>query len=221
MARERPGHVYAGQDLVPRHPDALPEGHHPVRVHGIPAVEEDDLVAFHDRADAQEGREVEHEVGAAVDQGDLAPLEWTEDPVQGGHEGREGRTRLEAGLRRDEGLGDEGDGILPSIRWTSRYKVRDGGGMAESTDGGLRTAELPSRPRRTMGRAGMPSWRSIRSSSLFSAARLRSSSSWSFGSSGSPCSRWPRRRPMRCGETSRIEFGRSAIRWTRRRTPSE
>src|SRR6266540_6304791 len=144
MARERPGHVYAGQDLVPRHPDALPEGHHPVRVHGIPAVEEDDLVAFHDRADAQEGREVEHEVGAAVDQGDLAPLEWPEDPVQGGHEGREGRTRLEAGLRRDEGLGDEGDGILPSIRWTSRYKVRDGGGMAESTDGGLRAAELPS-----------------------------------------------------------------------------
>src|SRR6266511_1057237 len=57
MARERPGHVHAGQDLVPRQPDAFPEGHHPVRVHGVPAVEEDDLVAFHDRADAEEGRE--------------------------------------------------------------------------------------------------------------------------------------------------------------------
>jgi len=66
-------------------------------------------VAFHDRADAEEGREVEHEVGAAVGQGDLAPLERTEDPVQGGHEGREGRTGLEAGLRDDDGLRDERD----------------------------------------------------------------------------------------------------------------
>src|SRR6266511_5446984 len=144
MTRERPGHVHAGQDLVPHQPDALPEGHHPVRVHGVPAVEEDDFVALHDRADAEEGGEVEHEVRAAVDQGDLAPLERTQDAVQGRHEGRQGRTRLKAGLRCDEGLGDEGDRILPSIRWTSRYKVRDGGGMAESTDGGLRAAELPS-----------------------------------------------------------------------------
>jgi len=66
-------------------------------------------VALHDRADAEEGREVEHEVGAAVDQGDLAPLERTEDPVQGGNEGREGRTRLGAGLRDDDGLRDERD----------------------------------------------------------------------------------------------------------------
>src|SRR5947208_2653117 len=84
MARERPCHVHAGQDLLPREPGPLPEGDHAVRVHRIPAVEEDDLVTFHDRAHAEEGRQVEHEVGAAVDQGDLARVEGPEDPVQGG-----------------------------------------------------------------------------------------------------------------------------------------
>src|SRR5436853_6765359 len=112
-------------------PHTLHEVDHAVRVHRIPAVEEDDLVTFHDRAHAEEGRQVEHEVGAAVDQGDLARVEGPEDPVQGGHGGREGgprdgpelRDRLDHG-----GLDDERDGILPAIRWRWRYKV---GGRGE------------------------------------------------------------------------------------------
>src|SRR5436309_915682 len=130
MAGEGPGHVHAGQDLLPREPGPLPEGDHAVRVHGIPAIEEDDLVAFHDRAHAEEGRQVEHEVGAAVDQGDLARIEGPEDPVQGGHEGREGGPRDRPELRdRDHGgLDDERDGVLPAIRWRWRYKV---GGRGE------------------------------------------------------------------------------------------
>src|SRR6266487_1130324 len=136
MARERPGHVHTGQDFLPRQPDALPDRDHPMRVHGVPAVEEDDLVALHDRADAEEGREVEHEVGAAVDEGDLAPLERTEDPVQGGNEGREGRTRGDASLRHDDALCGERDReSSPGIRWGWRYKVRGGGEVGESATG--------------------------------------------------------------------------------------
>jgi len=70
-------------------------------------------VAFHDRAHGQEGREVEHEVGAAVDQRDLARLERSEDPVEGGHQGREGRTRLDADLRDDDGFRGQRDGNPP------------------------------------------------------------------------------------------------------------
>src|SRR6266566_1504075 len=99
MAGEGPGHVHPGQNLLPREPGPLPEGDHAVRVHRIPAVEEDDLVTFHDRAHAEEGRQVEHEVGAAVDQGDLARVEGPEDPVQGGHGGREGGPRDRPELR--------------------------------------------------------------------------------------------------------------------------
>src|SRR5213592_5011557 len=94
MAGEGPGHVHPGQDLLPREPGPLPEGDHAVRVHRIPAVEEDDLVTFHDRAHAEEGR-------------------------QGGpRDGPELRDRLDHG-----GLDDERDGILPAIRWRWRYKV--------------------------------------------------------------------------------------------------
>src|SRR2546425_3495233 len=121
------------QDFLPRQSDPLPEGDHAVRVHRVPAVEEDDLVALHDGAHRQEGRQVEHEVGAAVDQGDLARLERPEDPIEGGHEGREGRTRLDADLRDEDGVRDEGDEILPAIRWRWRYKVGDRGGVSEST----------------------------------------------------------------------------------------
>src|SRR6266511_5607995 len=127
MARERPGHVHAGQDLVPRQPDAFPEGHHPVRVHGVPAVEEDDLVAFHDRADAEEGREVEHEVGAAVDQVIL--------PRSNGPRirSRVGTRVVRAGRvsRRASGttMGCATSAIAnpPRIRWGRRYKVGGGG----------------------------------------------------------------------------------------------
>src|SRR5207253_1180931 len=95
----------------------------------FPAIEEDDLVAFHDRAHAEEGRQVEHEVGTAVDQGDLARVEGPEDPVQGGHGGREGgpRDRPEFRDRDHGGLDDERDGILPAIRWRWRYKVGGAG----------------------------------------------------------------------------------------------
>src|SRR5437870_11464511 len=72
MAGEDPRHMHPGQDLLPREPGPLPEGDHAVRVHGVPAIEEDDLVAFQDGAHEEEGRQVEHEVGTAVDQGDLA-----------------------------------------------------------------------------------------------------------------------------------------------------
>src|SRR3989454_4284158 len=109
----RSGHVDPRQDFLSRQGDPLPEGDHAVRVHGIPAVEEDDLVALHDRADGQEGRQVEHEVGAAVDQRDLARLERTEDPIEGRHEGREARTGLDADLRDDDGFRGERDGNLP------------------------------------------------------------------------------------------------------------
>src|SRR3989442_13490673 len=120
------------QDLLSRHRGPLPEGDHAVRVHRVPAVEEDDFVALHDRAHGQQGRQMEHEVGAAVDQRDLARLERPEDPVEGGHQGREGRTRLDADLRDDDGFRGERDGNLPAIRWRWRYKVGDGGEVGES-----------------------------------------------------------------------------------------
>src|SRR5436309_15085279 len=126
MARERPGHVHPGQDLLPREPGPLPEGDHAVRVHGIPAIEEDDLVAFHDRAHAEEGRQVEHEVGAAVDQGDLARVEGPEEPVQGGHGGREGGPRDGTELRERlyyGGRDEERGGTLTAVRWRWRDKA--------------------------------------------------------------------------------------------------
>src|SRR6266568_4813928 len=122
------------QDLLARHRGPLSEGDHAVRVHRVPAVEEDDLVALHDRAHGQQGRQVIYEVGAAVDQRDLARLEGPEDSVEGGHEGREGRTRLDADLRDDDGDGDiksgaEGRSVkvpypLRSRRIASRWKSR-------------------------------------------------------------------------------------------------
>src|SRR3989475_10194238 len=120
------------QDLPPRQRGPFPEGDNAVRVHRVPAVEEDDLVALHDRTHGQQGRQMEHEVGAAVDQRDLARLERPEDPIEGGHEGREGRTRLDADLRDDDGFRGEGDGILPAIRWRWRYKVGGRGEVGES-----------------------------------------------------------------------------------------
>ena len=101
------------QDFFPRQRGPLPEGDHAVRVDRIPAVQEDDLVAFHDRAHGQQGRQVEHEVGATVDQRDLARLERPEDPIEGRHQGRKGRTRLDADLRDDDGFRGEGDGNPP------------------------------------------------------------------------------------------------------------
>src|SRR5207249_10797872 len=82
------------------------------------------------RADREEGRQVEHEVRAAVDQGDLACVEGSEDPVQGRDGGRERGPcdRPELGGDRDRGrLDDERDGILPTIRCRWRYKVGGGG----------------------------------------------------------------------------------------------
>jgi hypothetical protein len=84
-----------------------------MRVHRVPAIEEDDLVALHDRAHGQQGRQMEHEVGAAVDQRDFARLERPEDSVEGGNERREGRTRLDADLRNDDGFGGERDESSP------------------------------------------------------------------------------------------------------------
>src|SRR3989454_11618869 len=136
------------QDFLPRQGDPLPEGDHAVRVHGVPAVEEDDLVALHDCAHGQEGRQVEHEVGAAVDQRDLARLEGTEDPIEGRHEGREGRARLDADLRDEDGVRGEGDEILPAIQWRWRYKVRDRGGVTEST---LEDSASRSYPQESLG----------------------------------------------------------------------
>src|SRR2546426_1918692 len=101
------------QDLLSRHRGPLPEGTIAVRFHRVPTVEKDALVAFHARAHGQQGRQMEHEVGAAVDQRDLARLERPEDPVEGGHERREGRTRLDADLRDDDGFRGERDGTSP------------------------------------------------------------------------------------------------------------
>src|SRR5205807_1111260 len=81
-------------------------------------------------AHAEEGRQMEDEVRAAVDQGDLARVERAEDPVQGRHGSREGgpRNGLEfRDLPDHGGLDDERDGILPAIRWGWRYKVGVGG----------------------------------------------------------------------------------------------
>lgn len=147
MAGEGPGHVHPGQDLFSGQPGPLPEGDHAVRIDGVPAVEEDDLMAFHDRAHGQEGREVEHEIGTAVDQRDLARLEGAEDSVQGGHGGDEGRTRFDAGFRDDEGLGDERDGYLPGIRGGTGYKIGGGGEEGESITERIAAELFLSQPR--------------------------------------------------------------------------
>ncbi len=111
MAGEGPGHVDPREDFGPREPRALPKGHHPMGIDGVPAVHEDDRPALHDRADAQEGRQVEHEVAPAVDQGDLAALEGPEDAVEGGDRGDEGLAHTDAFGRDADRLRDEDDGL--------------------------------------------------------------------------------------------------------------
>jgi len=54
---------------------------------------------------------MEHEVGAAVDQGDASGFKGPEDPVERGDRRREGLPGLDADLRRRRpGLRDERDG---------------------------------------------------------------------------------------------------------------
>src|SRR2546426_4057619 len=134
MARERTRDVDLREDVEPREPDPPRDRGDPVGVDRIPAVHEHDLAALHHGPHAQEGREVEHVVGPAVDQRDPPALEAADEAVQDRDRRREEPPLgdLDELLRYQLCASLGGDGLLPGIPWAPQGIRGDPGEVAES-----------------------------------------------------------------------------------------